>query len=106
VVLVMVLAVLLPTGLPLQLPAIAAGVITAMIAIRRGHPAVMLMALTVTIVLLNSNHADLMLMADRRLQACGIGVVLALSVMAIAHPIEQRFLIGRASDISRAGDAP
>jgi hypothetical protein len=106
VLLVMVLAVLLPKGLPLQLPAIAAGVITAMIAIRRGHPAVMLMALTVTIVLLNSNHADLMLMADRRLQACGIGVVLALSVMAIAHPIEQRFLIGRASDISRAGDAP
>ena len=73
VLLVMVLAVLLPKGLPLQLPAIAAGVITAMIAIRRGHPAVMLMALTVTIVLLNSNHADLMLMADRRLQACGIG---------------------------------
>ena len=106
VLLVMVLAVLLPKGLPLQLPAIAAGVITAMIAIRRGHPAVMLMALTVTIVLLNSDHADLMLMADRRLQACGIGVVLALSVMAIAHPIEQRFLIGRASDISRAGDAP
>lgn len=106
VLLVMVLAVLLPKGLPLQLPAIAAGVITAMIAIRRGHPAVMLMALTVTIVLLNSNHADLMLMADRRLQACGIGVVLALSVMAIAHPIEQHFLIGRASDISRAGDAP
>ncbi len=106
VLLVMVLAVLLPKGLPLQLPAIAAGVITAMIAIRRGHPAVMLMALTVTIVLLNSNHADLMLMADRRLQACGIGVVLALSVMAIAHPIEQHFLIGRASDISREGDAP
>lgn len=106
VLLVMVLAVLLPKGLPLQLPAIAAGVITAMIAIRRGHPAVMLMALTVTIVLLNSNHADLMLMADRRLQACGIGVVLALSVMAIAHPIEQHFLIGRASDISRTGDAP
>ena len=106
VLLVMVLAVLLPKGLPLQLPAIAAGVITAMIAIRRGHPAVMLMALTVTIVLLNSDHADLMLMADRRLQACGIGVVLALSVMAIAHPIEQHFLISRASDISRAGDAP
>lgn len=96
VLLVMVLAVLLPKGLPLQLPAIAAGVITAMIAIRRGHPAVMLMALTVTIVLLNSNHADLMQMADRRLQACGIGVVLALSVMAIAHPIEQRFLIHQA----------
>jgi uncharacterized membrane protein YccC len=106
VLLVMVLAVLLPKGLPLQLPAIAAGVITAMIAIRRGHPAVMLMALTVTIVLLNSNHADLMLMADRRLQACAIGVVLALTVMAIAQPIEQRFLISRASGVSRAGETP
>jgi hypothetical protein len=58
------------------------------------------MALTVTIVRFNSNHADLMLMADRRLQACAIGVVLALSVMAIAQPIEQRFVI------SRAGEAP
>ena len=106
VLLVMVLAVLLPKGLPLQLPAITAGVITAMIAIRHGHPAVLLMALTVTIVLFNSNHADLMLMADRRLQACAIGVVLALSVMAIAQPIERRFVISRASDISRAGEAP
>jgi uncharacterized membrane protein YgaE (UPF0421/DUF939 family) len=69
---------------------------TALIAIRRGHPAVMVTALTVTIVLLNSNHADLLLMADRRLQACSIGVVLALSVMAIAHPIEQRLMPSRA----------
>jgi hypothetical protein len=56
----------------------------------------MLMPLTVTIVLLNSNHADLMLMADRRLQACGLGIGLALGVMAIAHPIEQRFQIHQA----------
>ena len=35
-----------------------------------------------------------------------IGVVLALSVMAIAQPIERRFVISRASDISRAGEAP
>jgi hypothetical protein len=35
-------------------------------------------------------------MADRRLQACSIGVVLALSVMAIAHPIEQRLMPSRA----------
>ena len=96
VVLVMVLAVLLPKDLPLQFPAIAAGVITALIAIRRGHPAVIVTALTVTIVLLNSNHADLLLMADRRFQACSVGVVLALSVMAIAHPIEQRLMPSRA----------
>ena len=96
VLLVMVLAVLLPQSLPLQIPAIAAGVITVMLVVRRGHPAVMLMPLTVTIVLLNSNHADLMLMADRRLQACGLGIGLALGVMAIAHPIEQRFQIDQA----------
>lgn len=91
VLLLVLLAVLLPKDLPLQIPAIVGGVITAMIATRRGHPAVMLMALTVTIVLFNSNHADLLLMADRRLQACSLGVVLALLVMAIAQPIERRF---------------
>jgi len=96
VLLVMVLAALLPQALPLQVPAIAAGVITVMVVVRRGHPALMLMALTVTIVLLNSNHADLMLMADRRLQACGLGIGLALGVMAIAHPIEKRFQIHQA----------
>ena len=91
VLLVMVLALFLPKSLPLQGPAIVLGVITAMIAIRRGHPALVLMALTVTIVLFNSNHVDLMRMADRRLEAVGLGVVLALGVMAIAHPIERRF---------------
>ncbi len=91
VLLVMVLALLLPKSLPLQGPAIVLGVITAMIAIRRGHPALVLMALTVTIVLFNSNHVDLMRMAGRRLEAVGLGVVLALGAMAIAHPIERRF---------------
>jgi hypothetical protein len=95
VLLVMVLALLLPKALPLQVPAIVVGVITAMIAIRRGHPALVLMALTVTIVLFNSNHVDLLRMADRRLEAVGLGVALALGVMAIAHPIEQRFIRGR-----------
>ena len=98
VLLVMLLALLLPKSLPLQVPALAVGVITAMIAIRRGHPALVLMALTVTIVLFNSNHVDLMRMADRRLEAVGMGVVLALGVMAIAHPIERRFALGSARD--------
>ena len=100
VLLVMLLALLLPKTLPLQVPAVVLGVITAMVAIRRGHPALVLMALTVTIVLFNSNHVDLMRMADRRLEAVGLGVVLALGVMAIAHPIEQRFALGSARDKS------
>lgn len=91
----MVLAVVLPKALPLQLQAIVVGVITAMIAIRRGHPVLVLMALTVTIVLFNSNHVDLLRMADQRLEAVGLGVALALGVMAIAYLIEQRFIRGR-----------
>ncbi len=95
VLLVMVFALLLPKALPLQVPALVVGVITAMIAMRRGHPALVLMAFTVTIVLFNSNHVDLLRMADRRLEAVGLGVVLALGVMAIAHPIERRFAQSR-----------
>ena len=95
VLLVMVLAHLLPRSVPLQVPAVVVGVITAMIAMRRGQPALVLMALTVTIVLFNSNHVDLLRMADRRLEAVGLGVVLALGVMAIAHPIERRFALTR-----------
>lgn len=90
VLLVMILAVLLPQALPLQLPAILAASITALIASRRGHPALMLMALTVTIVLFNSNHADLMRMADERFAASTLGVLLALSVLTIAYPIERQ----------------
>lgn len=40
-------------GVPLQLPAIAAAVLTVVIAIRRGHRALMLTTLTATIVLIN-----------------------------------------------------
>ena len=98
VLLVMVLALLLLKSLPLQVPAVVVAVITAMIAIRRGHPALVVMALTVTIVLFNSNPVDLMRMADRRLEAVGLGVVLALGVMAIAHPIERRFALSRGGE--------
>ena len=95
VLLVMVLALLLAKALPLQVPALLVGVITAMIAMRRGHPALVLMAFTVPIVLFNSNHVDLIRMADRCLEAVGQGVGLALVVMAIAHPIERQFALHR-----------
>ncbi len=97
VLLVMLLGGLLPPSLPLQLPAIVLGVSAALIAIRRGHPALMVMALTATIVLFNSNPADLIGMADRRLQASAIGVAIALGVMAVAHPIERHWLLHRAN---------
>ena len=51
----------------------------------------MVTVLTATIVLFNSNAADLPLMADKRLLACAIGISISLGVMAVAHPIEQRF---------------
>ena len=95
VALVVALALGLPHTLPLQVPAITLAVITAAIAARHGHPAVMITALTATIVLFNSNNADLLLMADKRLQACSLGIAITLSLMAVAHPIEQRFLAGR-----------
>lgn len=97
VLLVLVLAFILPPELPLQLPAIALGGTTALLAIRRCHPALVVMALTATIVLFNSTHADLLLMADRRIQANAIGVAIALTVMAIAQPIERRLLRPRRS---------
>ena len=84
--------VALPHTLPLQVPAIALAAITAAIAARKGHPALMVTVLTATIVLFNSNASDLSLMADKRLLACAIGIAISLGVMALAHPIEQRFL--------------
>ncbi|MEB3209437.1 MAG: hypothetical protein VKK63_11040 [Synechococcus sp.] len=51
----------------------------------------MITVLTATIVLFNSNAADLSLMADKRLLACAIGIAVSLGVMAVAHPIELRF---------------
>ena len=95
VALVVLVAPNLPPTLPLQVPAIALAAITAAIAARKGHPALMVTVLTGTIVLFNSNAADLSLMADKRLLACAIGIAISLGVMALAHPIEQRFLAVR-----------
>jgi uncharacterized membrane protein YgaE (UPF0421/DUF939 family) len=75
----------------LELPAIAAGVITVLIAVRHGHRALMITALTATIVLFNSSNRDLLLMADQRVQASALGIAIALGLMALAHPFERRF---------------
>lgn len=90
VLLVHLIAVTLPRSVPHDLLAIAAGVITVLIAVKHGHRALMLTALTVTIVLFDSSRADLMLMADKRVVASALGIGIALSLMAIAHPIERR----------------
>ena len=95
VLLVVALAAALPPGLPLQVPAIVLGAVTALIAIRHGHPALMITALTATIVLFNSTSADVILMDDKRLQANVLGIAIALAAMAAAHPIERRFLLKR-----------
>jgi hypothetical protein len=95
VLLVVVLAAVLPPGLPLQVPAIVLGAVTALIAIRHGHPALMITALTATIVLFNSTSADVILMDDKRLQANLLGIAIALAAMAAANPIERRFLLKR-----------
>jgi uncharacterized membrane protein YccC len=90
VLLVLLIAVTLPRSVPLDLVAIATAVITGVIAFKHGHRALMLTALTVTIVLFNSSDADLMLMADKRVVASAIGITIALSLMALAQPIERR----------------
>ena len=95
--LVILVAPALPHTLPLQVPAIALAAITAAIAARQGHPALMVTVLTATIVLFNSNAADLPLMADKRLLACAIGIAISLGVMALAHPMEQRFQAARST---------
>lgn len=92
VLLVVALAFVLPKTMPLQVPAISLGVITALNAIRHGHPAFTILALTATIVLFNSTHSDLIGMADQRLLANGVGIGISLALMAIAQPIEQRLL--------------
>jgi hypothetical protein len=99
VVLVVALAAALPPGLPLQVPAILLGAVTALIAIRHGHPALMITALTATIVLFNSNSSDLILMDDKRLEANVLGVAIALASMAIAQPIERWFLLRREPEV-------
>jgi uncharacterized membrane protein YccC len=90
VVLVILLAFTLPHTVPLKLPAVAAAVATAVIAARRGHRALMLTGLTATIVLFNSSSQDLLLMADQRVLASALGIAIALGLMALAQPIEQR----------------
>lgn len=91
VVLVIALALSLPQSMPLLLPAIAAAALTVVIAIRQGHRALLLTTLTVTVVLFNSSHGDLLLRADQRVLASGLGIAIALMMMALAHPIERRF---------------
>ena len=91
VLLVIILAVGLPQTVPLLLPAFAAAVLTVVIAIRRGHRALMLTTLTATIVLVNSNSGDLLLRADQRVLASALGIAIALLMMALAHLIERRF---------------
>ena len=91
VLLVIILAVGLPQTVPLLLPAFAAAVLTVVIAIRRGHRALMLTTLTATIVLFNSNNGDLLLRADQRVLASALGIAIALLMMALAHLIERRF---------------
>jgi len=92
VLLVVVLALTLPAAWPPQLPGIALGATTALIAARHGHPALMLMGLTATIVLFDSSSADLVLMADKRLLASALGIAVTLALMAVAHPLEQRLI--------------
>ena len=90
VLLVVALAGVLPQALPLQVPAVLLATLTVLIISRHGHPALMLMALTGTIVLFDSSRANLINIANDRLQATALGIVISLAVMALAHPIEQR----------------
>ena len=92
VVLVVLLASTLLPIVPLKLLAIASAVATVVIAVKRGHRALMLTGLTATIVLFNSSSHDLLLMADQRVLASSLGIAIALGLMALAHPIEQRVL--------------
>lgn len=91
VLLVIGLAFALPSNVPLQLPAIAAALITVLIAVKKGHRALMITTLTVTIVLFNSRIDTLLVMADQRVLASALGIAIALGLMALAHPIEHRF---------------
>lgn len=92
VLLVMLLALTLPSTLPLVIPAVSTAVLTVLIAAKHGHRALMITALTATIVLFNSNHNDLLLMADKRVLASTLGIAISLSIMGIAHLIERHVL--------------
>jgi uncharacterized membrane protein YccC len=93
VLLVILLAYTILPTVPVKLAAVAAAVATAVIAAKGGHRALMLTGLTATIVLFNSSSQDLLLMADKRVLASGLGIAIALGLMALAHPIEQRLLL-------------
>lgn len=90
--LVHLLAWALPPDLPLLLPAVVLGIATILVAIRHGHPALLVLLLTATIVLFNSHDGTLLLTADKRLQANAIGIAIAIGVMAVADPIERTLL--------------
>jgi len=92
VLLVHLLALAIPPTLPLQIPAIVLGIATGLVAMRHGHPALLLLLLTATIVLFNSQDGTLLLMADKRLQANAIGIGIAIGVMALADPAERSLL--------------
>ena len=92
VLLVHLLALTLPPTLPLQIPAVALGITTVLVAVRRGHQALFVLLLTATIVLFNSHDNTLLLMADKRLQANAIGIAIAIAVMAVADPMERTLL--------------
>jgi len=92
VLLVHLLALAMPPTLPLQIPAIVLGIATGLVAMRHGHPALLLLLLTATIVLFNSQDGTLLLMADKRLQANAIGMGIAIGVMAVADPAERSLL--------------
>jgi uncharacterized membrane protein YccC len=92
VLLVHLLALAMPPTLPLQIPAILLGIATGLVAKRHGHPALLMLLLTATIVLFNSQDGTLLMMADKRLQANAIGIAIAIGVMAVADPAERSLL--------------
>jgi hypothetical protein len=89
VLLVILIGIAFPASFPLPLLAITAGMITVVIVAKRGHRALMLTALTTCIVLFNSNHSDLLQIADKRLTASVFGIAIALGIAALAYPLEQ-----------------
>jgi len=68
------------------------GIATGLVAKRHGHPTLLMLLLTATIVLFNSQDGTLLMMADKRLQANAIGIAIAIGVMAVADPAERSLL--------------
>jgi hypothetical protein len=80
---------LLPEAL-LRILAIVLGTGCALTALKKGHPALFVLLLTMTTVLFNSTTTTLLLMANERLQSNAIGIGIALGVMVLAEPLERR----------------